>query len=875
MLSFYPGDQAAFHLARFLVMICLTCGVGLLASLAWRRNYSARHSVLLSTLLCCLFLPGIAMVFWGSDISLVSLPWLPAETPVAHSESIDGPRESRFDSLSSPIVESRPQDAVLSPRTQAEESNTSGKVTSSPPFVLPQPATVLAATATRTPSAWRPVAAMAILVWLIGSAVLLARVAWSSVRLVRLAQSATDWPRKRLGRIAGRLEMSLGQGKLPRICLSELVSGPLAFGIFRKTILVPARMLGQLSEDQLADVLMHEAAHLARRDPLVLLLQRIAASLYWPIPLVHFVNRLLHQMREELCDNHVLAHRDAVHYGETLLRVAELVCFAPPVRGANTMLARPGRLETRIKNLLDVRRNKMTTLSRGLSFFAFGLVLAAGVLACGIQIVSAQADTPAGGKKSKPDAAADDPKASHSYLYKVKKSISDETDPAKNGSHREVFKPLHGMENQSSWTALADFPREDKKPYEQMIARLTLQGEIPVQRKADKEPLFKIKLMAGSEDSLNVRLTGPDKMPYDRILHRDQSLAWKIKGQTYRIVYPTTEVAADQPAETHFAFVFVTCRPDQKDDQETLPPEESTDNSKGDGGSDLLRNLRASTAPILKDMAEKAGYGLGDGEFVRHVPLPYSELRTTYYRVGHPHQSDAIPSPPTHMLFHWSEGQLKNWGMSFGGPPESGQSVGSIVSSVTDFESQEIEGDAELLEKRIAGDWVVRTGEKPEKLLPELEAILRKELSLPVRLELKTVEREVYVASGNYKLTPLEGQEAQGQLHLTDKTITTDRVQIFGKALVPDSGAGGGTGDLDEFLKSLGQWIGVPIVKEVEQGPVREISYKYHQRSPFTDQMQKEDRDAETVLRNITKQTNLKFTKQKRPVTILFVTRER
>ena len=88
------------------------------------------------------------------------------------------------------------------------------------------------------------------------------------------------------------------------------------------------------------------------------------------------------------------------------------------------------------------------------------------------------------------------------------------------------------------------------------MARLTLEGEIPVKRPHEKKPLFKIKLMAGSDDSLNIKLTGPDGMPYGRILHRDTTLAWKLGGKTYLIWYATTEVAADKPAESHFAFIF-------------------------------------------------------------------------------------------------------------------------------------------------------------------------------------------------------------------------------------------------------------------------------------------------------------------------------
>ena len=70
-------------------------------------------------------------------------------------------------------------------------------------------------------------------------------------------------------------------------------------------------------------------------------------------------------------------------------------------------------------------------------------------------------------------------------------------------------------------------------------------------------------------------------------------------------------------------------------------------------------------------------------------------------------------------------------------------------------------------------------------------------------------------------------------------------MQIFADALVPNSGAGGGTGEFDEFLQWLGEWIETPIVDEANERPKRQISWRLHARSPSTARMRQEDHDAE------------------------------
>jgi len=135
---------------------------------------------------------------------------------------------------------------------------------------------------------------------------------------------------------------------------------------------------------------MHEVAHVERRDNLVVLLQAIAKAAFWPIPFLHLLNRELERAREEICDNHVLACRDAVSYGETLLRVAHLACETTMPVGTVGILHWRGKLEDRILGLLHNGRSKMTRMHPLIALAVLALFLSASAILCGTTIIAAQ-----------------------------------------------------------------------------------------------------------------------------------------------------------------------------------------------------------------------------------------------------------------------------------------------------------------------------------------------------------------------------------------------------------------------------------------------------------------------------------------------------
>ena len=296
------------------------------------------------------------------------------------------------------------------------------------------------------------------------------------------------------------------------------------------------------------------------------------------------------------------------------------------------------------------------------------------------------------------------------------------------------------------------------------------------------------------------------------------------------------------------------------------------DTSKKDSGSEFLKRIREAAEPILAEMADKHGYRLTPAQSIHRVAPPFDPIRMTYYRIGNPSQSQAIPAGPSAMSFRWEGNALHRWGMTFGGSPHDGYSLIGVADAIQGLKSQQVVGPPELLNAPIPGDWVSRPGISDETFARELQTILRDELKLAIRLQFRTQRREVYVAKGLYRFVALPGQRGETELYLENKTEKMNEVQIFGKQLAPNSGAGGGTGDFAEFLLWLGRWIDMPIVDEVQQPP-RQISWILHGHLRKKTGNEKEDHDPALVLHNIEAQTGVHFVSELRTVKSLVVER--
>ena len=182
------------------------------------------------------------------------------------------------------------------------------------------------------PSAAGPVALSSVLfaVWAIGCAVAVARLVADLLAAGRLRSSAVD----RRGDVA----------------YSAAIDVPVAIGLLRPLVLLPLAA-ESWTQERLHLVLAHERAHTGGRDNLWLLVARIAACLHWFDPLAWRTAAELRDACEHRADDVTLAGGvDPAEYAHTLVALARR---AP---AAAVAMARPSRLEGRVRAVLGERR---------------------------------------------------------------------------------------------------------------------------------------------------------------------------------------------------------------------------------------------------------------------------------------------------------------------------------------------------------------------------------------------------------------------------------------------------------------------------------------------------------------------------------------
>jgi beta-lactamase regulating signal transducer with metallopeptidase domain len=233
-------------------------------------------------------------------------------------------------------------------------------------------------------------------VWIAGASVCLSRWMWKRWQLRWLMRSlsinsATN--SRACEAVSGDVCGVVNLRHLPPIVVSSLVPMAMVVGLWRPKIILPSELIQLDATTRLRDVLIHECAHIARRDVWVNAAQQLAAILWWWHPGVLCLNRWLAQSREEICDNFVLQYGNVAEYAMTLLELTELCstrCGFVPALG---LLGSRWTLEERITGLLQPERDTRTTSGRRTIIFTSALLATMCVLVGGVRAVEDRPQT--------------------------------------------------------------------------------------------------------------------------------------------------------------------------------------------------------------------------------------------------------------------------------------------------------------------------------------------------------------------------------------------------------------------------------------------------------------------------------------------------
>lgn len=192
--------------------------------------------------------------------------------------------------------------------------------------------------------------------WAILSAVFFFRLIASLCFLARRRSGAVVAPPE----LARSVEASLLAHRSSRravVMTSPTITAPVLAGLRRPTILIPERLLAELSQSELIAIVLHEAAHVVRRDDYALLAERLIQSALPLHPVVWWIFRQIGLERELACyAAAVETFGSARRYAACLVHVMELCSGARVSWAAARMAAGRSQLAHRVETLLAAGR---------------------------------------------------------------------------------------------------------------------------------------------------------------------------------------------------------------------------------------------------------------------------------------------------------------------------------------------------------------------------------------------------------------------------------------------------------------------------------------------------------------------------------------
>lgn len=214
----------------------------------------------------------------------------------------------------------------------------------------------LEAAAAIQPSGASTIWSLAAWIWIAG---VVAFWMWAAAGVVSLGR------RVRVGqRAAGREVLdefdqacrSLGVRRTPPVMETGAVGSPGLFGFLSPVLLLPRGLAEKLSNGELRHVLLHEAAHLARRDVAFHWVVALTRSLHWFNPLAWMILRRVEEDMEIACDARALAAAqsgEARSYGRTILRLLGEGETSRPTPALVGILRERDQVARRMRALVD------------------------------------------------------------------------------------------------------------------------------------------------------------------------------------------------------------------------------------------------------------------------------------------------------------------------------------------------------------------------------------------------------------------------------------------------------------------------------------------------------------------------------------------
>ncbi|WP_422446202.1 M56 family metallopeptidase [Thermoanaerobacterium sp. DL9XJH110] len=166
-------------------------------------------------------------------------------------------------------------------------------------------------------------------------------------KLKKRKKAAPEW----IYKILEKCKQKMGVKSEIEIIVQDIINTPSLFGIFKPTLMISPAVLN-LKKENMSYIILHELAHLKRRDIMANYLLLLLQMMHWFNPLIWWLFKIIRQDMEMAADETVLVlleSSERKEYGRTLISVLESFKAQKPSLKLVGMVDDAGNIERRLK----------------------------------------------------------------------------------------------------------------------------------------------------------------------------------------------------------------------------------------------------------------------------------------------------------------------------------------------------------------------------------------------------------------------------------------------------------------------------------------------------------------------------------------------
>jgi beta-lactamase regulating signal transducer with metallopeptidase domain len=234
--------------------------------------------------------------------------------------------------------------------------------------------------------------------WTSTLTILAAWTLWASIQVVRFVSAIVAIRRARARSRSFPLHAQSvlphwrrlrGDGRRATLVLSDSVTTAAVLGWGRPMLAIAPTLVQTLDDDELDRVLIHEWAHVQRRDDLVNILQIVVLILAGWHPALWWIDRRLRIEREMACDEIAVTFTGSPKsYAQCLLKLASLRDVLPAMRTAPAIFT-PSSLRARVIKIVSPRSSIAPVWSRSIAAATITVLCLMSVGLGGLNVVEA------------------------------------------------------------------------------------------------------------------------------------------------------------------------------------------------------------------------------------------------------------------------------------------------------------------------------------------------------------------------------------------------------------------------------------------------------------------------------------------------------